>query len=36
VLLRYRDGARVILTPDDVQHFIVQVRRLAHMEEGIG
>jgi hypothetical protein len=36
VLLRYRDGAQVILTPDDVQHFIVQVRRLAHMKEGIG
>jgi hypothetical protein len=36
VLLRYRDGAQVILTPDDVQHFIVQVRRLAHMEERDG
>jgi hypothetical protein len=36
VLLRYRDGAKVILTPDDVQHFIVQVRRLAHMQEGMG
>jgi hypothetical protein len=31
VLLRYRDGAKVVLTPHDVQHFIVQVRRLAHL-----
>jgi hypothetical protein len=29
VLLRYRDGAKVVLTPHDVQHFIVRVRRLA-------
>jgi len=31
VLLRYRDGARVVLTPHDVQHFLVQVRRLANL-----
>lgn len=31
VLLRYRDGAKIVLTPHDVQHFIVQVRRLAHL-----
>jgi hypothetical protein len=29
VLLRYRDGAQVILTPHDVQHFIVRVKTLA-------
>ena len=29
VLLRYRDGTKVMLTPHDVQHFIVRVRRLA-------
>jgi len=29
VLLRYRDGTNVLLTPHDVQHFIVRVRRLA-------
>lgn len=29
VLLRYRDGAKVILTPHDVQHFIVRLRALA-------
>jgi|SRR5215472_12789545 len=29
VLLRYRDGTKVVLTPHDVQHFIVRVRRLA-------
>jgi|SRR5579864_1955714 hypothetical protein len=29
VLLRYRDGAKVVLTPHDVQHFIVRLRRLA-------
>ena len=31
VLLRYRTGAPVVLTPHDVQHFLVQVRRLAHL-----
>jgi hypothetical protein len=29
VLLRYRDGKQVVVTPHDVQHFIVRVRRLA-------
>jgi hypothetical protein len=29
VLLRYRDGRQVVLTPNDVQHFIVKVRTLA-------
>jgi len=29
VLLRYRDGTKVVLTPHDVQQFIVRVRRLA-------
>jgi hypothetical protein len=29
VLLRYRDGRKVVVTPDDVQHFIVRVRTLA-------
>lgn len=29
VLLRYGDGRQVVLTPDDVQHFIVRVRTLA-------
>ncbi|MBV8910835.1 MAG: hypothetical protein JOZ89_08745 [Gammaproteobacteria bacterium] len=29
VLLRYRDGRQVVLTPHDVQHFIVRVRTLA-------
>lgn len=29
VLLRYRDGRQVVLTPHDVQHFIVKVRTLA-------
>jgi Bacterial PH domain len=29
VLLRYRDGTKVVLTPHDVQHFIVRVRQLA-------
>ena len=29
VLLRYRDGTKVVLTPHDVQHFIVRVRRMA-------
>jgi hypothetical protein len=29
VLLRYRDGRQVMLTPHDVQHFIVRARTLA-------
>jgi Bacterial PH domain len=29
VLLRYRDGRQVVLTPHDVQHFIVRVRTVA-------
>jgi hypothetical protein len=29
VLLRYRDGRKIVLTPGDVQHFIVRVRTLA-------
>ena len=29
VLLRYRDGSKVVVTPHDVQHFIVRVRTLA-------
>jgi hypothetical protein len=29
VLLRYQDGRKVVLTPHDVQHFIVRVRALA-------
>lgn len=28
VLLRYRDGKKVVVTPHDVQHFIVRVRTL--------
>jgi len=31
VLLRYRDGKKVVVTPHDVQHFIVRVRTLAKM-----
>ena len=31
VLLRYRDGKKVVVTPDDVQHFIVRVRSLANI-----
>jgi hypothetical protein len=31
VLLRYRDGTKVVVTPHDVQHFIVRVRTLAKM-----
>jgi len=31
VLLRYRDGRKVLLTPHDVQHFIVRVRTLANL-----
>jgi len=29
VLLRYRDGRKVVLTPGDVQHFVVRLRTLA-------
>jgi len=29
VLLRYRNGRKVVVTPHDVQHFIVRVRTLA-------
>jgi len=29
VLLRYHDGRKVIVTPDDVQHFVVRVRTQA-------
>ena len=32
VLLRYRDGRKVVLTPHDVQHFIVRVRTLAGLQ----
>jgi len=31
VLLRYRNGKKVVVTPHDVQHFIVRVRTLAKM-----
>ena len=31
VLLRYRSGAKVVVTPHDVQHFIVRVRTLAKL-----
>lgn len=31
VLLRYRDGKKVVVTPHDVQHFIVRVRTLARL-----
>jgi len=34
VLLRYQDGKKVVVTPDDVQHFIVRVRTLAKMANG--
>ena len=34
VLLRYRDGRRVVVTPHDVQHFIVRVRTLAKLAAG--
>ena len=32
VLLRYRDGKNVVLTPHDVQHFIVRTRTLARVQ----
>lgn len=31
VLLRYRDGRKVVVTPHDVQQFIVRVRTLAKL-----
>jgi hypothetical protein len=31
VLLRYRDGKKAVVTPHDVQHFIVRVRTLANL-----
>jgi len=31
VLLRYADGRRFVVTPDDVQHFIVRIRTLARL-----
>src|SRR5947208_16339380 len=31
VLLRYRDGSQVVVTPHDVQHFIVRLKTLAKM-----
>ena len=34
VLLRYQDGKNVVVTPNDVQHFIVRVRTLANMVDG--
>jgi hypothetical protein len=34
VLLRYQDGRKVVVTPHDVQHFIVQARRLAGLDPG--
>lgn len=34
VLLRYRDGRQVVVTPDDVQQFIVRVRTLAKLGDG--
>jgi hypothetical protein len=33
VLLRYRDGRKVVLTPHDVQHFIVRLRTLTKVSE---
>jgi Bacterial PH domain len=29
VVLRYRNGAKVVVTPHDVQHFIIKVRTVA-------
>jgi hypothetical protein len=34
VLLRYRDGKKVLVTPHDVQHFIARVRTLARIAGG--
>jgi len=28
VLLRYRDGSKIVVTPHDVQHFLIKVRTL--------
>jgi hypothetical protein len=36
VLLRYRDGRNVVVTPHDVQHFIVRVRTLAKLSSASG
>ena len=36
VLLHYRDGRNVVITPGDVQHFIVRTRALARMREDAG
>jgi len=33
VLLRYRDGRKVVVTPGDVQHFIVRTRTLARIRD---
>lgn len=34
VLLRYRDGRKVVVTPGDVQHFIVRVRTQLQLRAG--
>jgi hypothetical protein len=34
VLLRYQNGKKVVVTPNDVQQFIVRVRTLANMTGG--
>ena len=34
VLLRYQDGRNLVVTPNDVQHFIVRVRTLARLVNG--
>jgi hypothetical protein len=34
VLLRYRDGRKVVVTPGDVQHFIVRVRTQLQVRSG--
>jgi hypothetical protein len=36
VLLRYKDVTKVMVTPDDVQHFIVRVRTLAKLSSERG
>ena len=33
VLLRYRDGRKIVVTPHDVQQFIVRVRTLAQVAD---
>ncbi len=35
VLLRYRDGRNVVLTPDDVQNFIVRARTLSKLSDTV-